>query len=236
MDGDKVIPCDRLNFHFVPRLWAYSDTNREAINEHFTNKRRGRPKMWNGRVLVAYEHTVREGVCVGSYLETDFASFDAWRDWGRPPAGIFDCFSAAVVRTGDGAFLTGVMGPDMANAGFIYFPCGTPDPGDIVNGRVDLEGSALRELREETGLEPQELEPLPGWLVVFSGSWIMHAKILRSRRAADDIRAQILDHLSAQTEPELADICIVREPADIDPMMPPFVTTLLRHMWAAPIV
>ena len=88
----------------------------------------------------------------GAFLQTDFASFLAWRDWGFPEAGVTNCFSMGALRTSDGAWLMGVMAPHTAGAGKIYFPAGTPDPGDIVDGRVDLAGSVIREVAEETGL------------------------------------------------------------------------------------
>ena len=114
---NEVIAVERLDFRFVPRLWSYADDNRAAIDAHFAAKQRAKPAMWNGRVLIAYEQSVTDGVSRGAYLETDFASFDAWRDWGRPPAGVVDCFSAAVVRSGDGAYLIGVMGAHTAGVG-----------------------------------------------------------------------------------------------------------------------
>ena len=63
----------------------------------------------------------------------------------------------------DGAFLLGVMGPHTINAGRIYFPCGTPDRSDIVGGKVDLDLSVRRELKEETGLDVAEFTAEPGW-------------------------------------------------------------------------
>jgi hypothetical protein len=36
-------------------------------------------------------------------------------------------------------------------------------------------------------------------------------------------------HIAGDQHPELADIRIVRGPADFDPMMPPFVTAFLSH-------
>jgi 8-oxo-dGTP pyrophosphatase MutT (NUDIX family) len=227
----KVVPIERLEFQFSPRPWTYADANRGALDAHFAAKQRTRPAMWNGRVLAAFEHSVGEGVSRGAYLETDFASFDAWRDWGHPPAGVLDCFSAAVVHSSDGAFLTGVMGAHTANEGRIYFPCGTPDLDDIAGACVDLEGSALRELKEETGLDPDELEAVPGWLAVITGPVVLHAKLMRAPQSAEALRRRILQHLASQPQPELADIHLVRSPADLDRKMPLFVSVLLRHIW-----
>ena len=91
--------------------------------------------------------------CSGAYLETDFASFIAWRDWGFPDTSRAQLLSpSAALRSADGAFLLGVMGAHTATAGQIYFPAGTPDPNDIDGDTVDLERGVIRELIEETGL------------------------------------------------------------------------------------
>ena len=124
------------------------------------------------------------------------------------------------------------MGAHTANAGQIYFPCGTPEPIDVVDGRVDLEHSARHELKDETGLDFEDLDPEPGWLSVRLHTWAMVAKVLNAREPAEALRRRILGHLASQAQPELADIRIVRGPADLDPMMPPFVSVFLRHMWA----
>jgi hypothetical protein len=59
-------------------------------------------------------------------------------------------------------------------------------------------------------------------------------KRLRARETAADLRARILANLAHEPQPELDDIRIVRGPADLDPMMPPFVTAFLRHVWSIP--
>lgn len=226
----KVVPITRLEFRFAPRPWPYADVHRAEMAAHFAARKRANPALWNGRVLVAYEHGVTDGVCRGAFLETDYASFMSWRDWGRPAAAAIDCFGAAALQAADGAYLLGVMAPHTANAGQIYFPCGTPDRGDIVDGRVDLEHSALRELKEETGLTADELYAEPGCFVVFSGPMVMHAKLLRAREPAAALRDRILRHLASQRRPELCDIRIVRGPADLDPRIPPFIGAFLSHM------
>ena len=105
-------------------------------------------------------------------------------------------------------------------------------PDDIVGDRVDLDLSVRRELKEETGFDVAEFTAEPGWTSVFDGSLIAHIKVLRSRDSAAALRQRALDHLARERQPELADIRIVRGPADVDPAMPRFVTAFLARRFA----
>lgn len=227
-----VIHIDRLELGFAPQRWAFADERRAEIDAYFEALQREKPAIWNGRVLLMHEYTVADGVFRGRYLETDYASFAAWRNWGLPPAGVRDCFGAAAVVAADKAVLLGVMGSHTFNAGLIYFPCGTPDPDDIVDGKVDLDLSVRRELKEETGLDASEFVAEPGWTMVVDGPLIAQIKVLHSDKPAAVLRAQALAHLASEPHPELSDIRIVRGSADFDPAMPRFVTTFLASRFA----
>ena len=231
-DTPSVMHIDRLELAFAPRPWPYAAEKRGAIDEFFSALQRKVPAIWNGRVLLLHSQSLADGVFRGAYLETDYASFAAWRAWGRPPAGVHDCFGAAAIIAADGAILLGVMGEHTAQAGRIYFPCGTPDPNDIVDSRVDLDQSVQRELKEETGCDIAEFTTEPGWTAVFDGSLIVQIKLLRSGEGADALRARILKNLARQKQPELADIRIVRGMSDVTDAMPRFVTTFLVQRFA----
>ena len=88
-----------------------------------------------------------------------------------------------------------------------------------------------RELEEESGLAAADVRADAGWHAVFVGPRIGMMKILRSDESAEALRARILTWLTRQERPELADIRIVRGPADLDPKMPPFVAAFLHEMW-----
>ena len=151
-----------MSFRFL-RSRGFSPIERRAeIDAYFEGLRQEKPAIWNGRVLLLHHQEFAGGVLRGEYLETDYASFAAWRHWGRPSASVRDCFGAAAVMGRDRAFLLGVMGPHTFNGGKIYFPCGTPDPDDIVDGKVDLSHSIQRELKEETGFDIAEFESEAG--------------------------------------------------------------------------
>lgn len=225
----SVMHLDRLELSFTPKPWAYAMERRGAIDEFFVSLQCKVPAVWNGRVLLLHRQSLADAVFSGEYLETDYASFAAWRAWGRPPAGVHDCFGAAAIVAGDGAILLGVMGEQTAQAGRIYLPCGTPDRNDIVDGRVDLDLSAQRELKEETGLDAAEFTAEPGWTAVFDGSLVMQVKVLKSGEGAKVLRARILDHLAHEKQPELADVHIVRSASDFTDAMPRFVTAFLAQ-------
>lgn len=227
----EVIRTARLELLFRPKIWTFANERRTDIDAHFVRLQKAKPELWNGRVLLAHEHSLSGGVFRAALLETDYASFRAWRDWRAADAGVCDCFAAAAIRTADGAFLLGEMGNHTANAGQIYFPCGTPDPSDIKGGLVDLDGSVARELTEETGLSVSEFSAEPGWFTVIDGSLIAHIKLLHAGEAAEALRARIVEHLKRETQPELADIRIARSSADFDAMMPNFVTAFLAQQF-----
>ena len=227
-----IVHHDRLELTYAPKPWPFAQERRAEIDAWFAARQRENPALWNGRVLLLHDYAVRDGLFRGRYLETDFASFTAWRDWGRPPAAIHDCFAAAAILAADGAFLLGVMGPHTANAGYAYFPCGTPDHDDIVGDRVDLDVSVRRELKEETGLDIAEFAAEPGWTTVFELPLIAHIKVLRSRQSAKQLRARILAHLAREKQPELSDIRIVRSPADFEPAIRGWVTAFLVQRFA----
>ena len=234
-EENVVHHVDRLELSFSPKPWPFAIERRAEINAVFAQLQRDKPDLWNGRVLLLQDAQFADGVLRGAYLEADYASFAAWAKWGRPDVGIRDCFGAAAVIADDGAVLLGKMGAHTFNAGQIYFPSGTPDPDDIHDGMVDLEFSIRRELKEETGLDASEFTAEPGWSIVLEGLLIVAIKVLRSSQSAEALRARMLAHLASERQPELADIRIVRSPADFVPEIRHFVRVFLSHRFGSPV-
>lgn len=222
----------RLDLRIVQKPWPFAIERRAEIDAFFAEQVRQKPSMWNGRVLVLDGYTVADGLFRGEFLETDYASFAAWGHWGWPAADVRDCFGAALIVSADDAVLLGVMAPHTFNAGAIYMPCGTPDLGDIRDGKVDLDFSVNRELREETGLGIAEFASEAGWTVVEQGALVCLIKVLHSTESARTLRERILAFNAREAEPELSDIRIVRSEADFDPAIRNFVKVLLAKRFS----
>jgi hypothetical protein len=179
-----------------------------------------------------HRYAIASDTLRGSFLETDYASFHAWLVWGRPPADAYDCFGSAAVQGSDGAFLLGQMAAHTANAGRVYFPCGTPDPSDIRDGVVDFDHSTSRELLEETGLDVAEFKTDPGWIIVEEDARVVAYKILRAPEPGASLQQRVEKHMAKEVVSELAAVTLVRGPADLVPAMPGYVTAFLRNVWS----
>jgi 8-oxo-dGTP pyrophosphatase MutT (NUDIX family) len=228
----SVVPIDRLEFTFAPWSWPFAHERRAEIDAYFARRCEGSPHIWNGRVVLARGYRIVGRSLVGTCFETDFASLLAWRDWKFPDPSVTNCFAMGALRSSDGAFLLGVMGPHTANAGLVYFPAGTPEPNDVSGGRLDLAGSIVREVAEETGLTAQDYAAEEGWHAVPAGPRLALMRVLAAPAPAEDLQCRIRDHIAREEKPELADIRIVRGPGDFEPMMPPFVTAFLDHCFS----
>jgi 8-oxo-dGTP pyrophosphatase MutT (NUDIX family) len=232
IDAVEIADLKRVEIAVEPWSWEFAHARSAQIAAHFAELQRERPALWNGRVLLMHRCTVAGDRLRGACFETDYASFLAWRDWGFPDAAVANVFAAAALQGADGGYLLGEMAPSTANAGLVYFPCGTPGPEDIgARGTLDLAGSLRRELREETGLAIDTLAAERGWRFVRDGRFFGLVKRLTSRHSAEQLRAQILRHIAGERQPELADVRIARGRADLDARMARFAVAFLRHVW-----
>jgi 8-oxo-dGTP pyrophosphatase MutT (NUDIX family) len=222
-----------LDLAVRPIVWPFAEERRAEIAAHFAEKQRERPKIWNGRVLLGRDPVFTDGHFTATYFETDFASFLAWRDWGIPDKAVFNGFGMGALRTSDGAFVMGEMAQHTANGGRIYFPSGTPDLDDVRGDTLDISGSVVRELEEETGLTAADYRAEPDWHCVVSGPTIAMMQIINLDMPGDVARARIEANLAREAEPELSAIHLVHGMGDLTPSMPRFVTAFVEQQFAS---
>jgi 8-oxo-dGTP pyrophosphatase MutT (NUDIX family) len=232
----ELITVSSVEARLAPFDWPFPREREAEIAANWAAMTADKPAIFNGKVLLQHRGAVSGDRFVCDYFETDYRSFLGWSRLGHPPtpgAVLRNGFAMAALRSGDGAFLLGVMGAHTVNAGKVYFAAGTPDRDDILpDGTVDLAGSTLRELEEETGLTPEEVVVKRGWTLAFSPHKVALLRNVRIDLPATAARALMLDRIARQDEPELSDIAIVRGPADIDPArMPPFMQDYMRDVF-----
>jgi 8-oxo-dGTP pyrophosphatase MutT (NUDIX family) len=234
MQQPRITKVTAIDCAFEPMAWAWADREAAAIDAHWRRRRAANPAIFDGRVLLLHRGSIEETTFRGAYLETRFSRFLAWRDFGCPDRTIRNCFAMAALMSDDGAYLLGEMAATTANPGRVYFPSGTPDPSDLIRGKVDLEGSVRRELEEETGLSPSEVVFESGWILVMDAAGVACMKPVRVPGSATAIARRITANLTAQIRPELAGVRIVRRFEDLDGLdMPRLTEAYLRYLLGA---
>ena len=167
----QIFQADRLDCRLVEHRLELSGAEERRIEELWRERkkrkpgaiRRTRPSRSAGR---RRRRRLRATNASGRVFRGALSRLLAWKQFGQPDWGVFNCFSAPALRSSDGAFVAGEMAQDHSQPGRIYFPCGTPDREDVVGDRVDLTGCLIRELAEETGIEIDESDLAPVWRIV----------------------------------------------------------------------
>jgi 8-oxo-dGTP pyrophosphatase MutT (NUDIX family) len=98
---------------------------------------------------------------------------------------------------------------------------------------LDISGSVVRELEEETGLAPGEYESDPDWHCIYTGPAVAMIRMLRVDMPGEALRERIVANLASQREPELSAIHVVRGVSDLTSAMPRFVTAFLEAQFAS---
>ncbi|MFM9973329.1 MAG: NUDIX hydrolase [Beijerinckiaceae bacterium] len=230
MNTVTMTRLERIEALYEPVDWAFAREQRSEIEAHWRKISAEKPALFNGIVLMQHRWSLDKGIYRTAYAPVDYASFTAWIRFGQPGTPRRNGFAMGALRAADGAFLLGVMGPHTFNAGKVYFPAGTPDMSDVTSANeVDLATSAIRELTEETGLLPEELQIGSHWTLVTESFRCAFMKSVQVNHDADTARKLILKRLKQDTDGELSDIVIVRSPADInEAMTPDFAKAYMR--------
>jgi 8-oxo-dGTP pyrophosphatase MutT (NUDIX family) len=97
---------------------------------------------------------------------------------------------------------------------------------------LDLVGSLGRELFEETGLDIDVCQVEPGWTLVRDGGFVALMKRVIVNESAERLRANIMQHLANEAQPEFTAVRIVRRPADVDPVTSRFFAQYLMAEWS----
>ena len=224
---------ERVDAVFEERDWPWARTHAGEIAHVWDQARRTRPEMFDGEVLLATAtHGAGEGLAL-RFFPVRFSAFFAFKQAGFPDETVLNVFAMAALRCGDGRFLLGEMGAHTANPGQVYFPSGTPDRSDVTPElTVDLAGSVLRELAEETGLKPPS--------DALAGHWHMLRKtgqiaLMRPIGLPDDSAEELTRvrrTLAAQQEPEFVAVSALSpQAASADPRLPGFMRAYMT--WCA---
>lgn len=175
--------------------------------------------------------TIESGRFVGECFETEFKSFLWWREHDRPDRDVFDFFGTAALHSSENWLMLGRMAAHTASAGYLYPPCGSPTPSDYCDGALDLDGSLIREVLEETGITLAR-EQLNAGYIISDGARIVYVRPVRIATTASRLALEIAGFIADQPNSELDHVCFVKRAGDLDEMkVPPFVTIYVKHIF-----
>lgn len=198
--------------------WTYAANHREVIDAHWTMAVASNPNFFNGIVHVLTQLAWNGENVAATLMPVEFKTFLYWRDEGFPAeARVRDGFGSALIRSCEGHIVLGRQRPGNINEGLAYLPGGFIDPRDEgENGTVDIAGSIVRELAEETGLGVGEITAVPGFIVTQTGPHVSFAVVFNSQLTSNELSKRIEAHIASEQEPELAEPVVLRSPADME--------------------
>lgn len=211
--------------------WPLAARDQAAIVSHWERRRAACPSLFNGAVYLFRDHEIEAGRLSGTLFKTDFRTMLYWRSLPFATSDVVrEASGAALIRSADGHLLFGRQAPGQLNSGRIYPPSGVIDADDAAAGWIDIDGCIVRELGEETGLAPGDLQRVPGYVVAPAGVHVAIGVEWRSALTAEALRARIMRFIEGQEAPELDDIVIVRDAADCTEDMPVHARAFARGL------
>jgi 8-oxo-dGTP pyrophosphatase MutT (NUDIX family) len=220
----------RVEARLVRHDWNWAESARPEIDRNWDRRRESKPAIFDGRILMVASTRLEGDLMRVDFFETSYRNLLAHMDLGAPDASVSNGFGMGALTGRDGGFVLGIMADHTANAGKLYFPCGTPDLSDVLpDGTVDLSRSILREIHEETGLGANDCALGAGWVVVRQPPRTAFMRQVDLAFAAEEAANRIRAHMASEGQPELAEIVVLRGAAALnDSRMPDFLPAYFR--------
>jgi hypothetical protein len=230
----KIMSVTEAEISLSDHCWSFAQAHATQIEAHWQRRTAEQPNLFNGDILLMHNWSWVDGRFHGQCLITEFKSFLYWREHKRPDGAVTDFFPAAALHSQEGWLLVGRMGRHHSSAGQIYLPCGALHTADVYDGKVDLDGNILREIREETGLALRRAELGPPILILDGAGRLVYVRPVKLQRPAVQIVKKIQSYLTRATDPELSEIIVVKGAADVcKTAMPSFTVAYIEQAFAA---
>lgn len=126
-----------------------------AIEADWQNRHAANPRLYDGETVLGTRLVINAGQLHATCRVIRYAGLLHFL--GLPQAqaagmAYRHVYAWPALVSSDGCAIMGRMAAHTANAGRIYFPSGSLEAVDFVDGIADLEANMARELAEETGL------------------------------------------------------------------------------------
>ena len=230
----QIMSVTEAEISLSDRCWSFVQVHATQIEAYWHRRTAEQPKLFNGHILLLHNWSCVDGRLRGQCLITEFKNFLYWREHKKPDAAVIDFFPVAPLHSQEGWLLVGRMGRDHSSAGRVFPPCGALHTDDVDDGKVDLDGNILREIREETGLALDRTELGPSILILDGAGRLVYVRPVKLQRPAVQIVKEIQSYLGHATNPELSEIIVVKGAADIcETAMPSFTVAYIEQAFAA---
>ncbi|MBO6716763.1 MAG: NUDIX hydrolase [Rhizobiaceae bacterium] len=207
---ERVFQVSDVDVRLAGEPLAFEAANRDAIAANWQAELEANPALFNGRSVLLSSLALRDGRLVGRCHEIGYSTLLYWLKH-RETSASEHCFAHAMLISSDGALVAARMAAHTVNAGKVYFAAGSFEPEDFQDGRADVDGNMIREVREETGLDLSALQPDPGYLAYSASIGTAIFRRYRLTERADEIAEQVRSFIAAEVEPEITEPVIIRD-------------------------
>ncbi|MFD1199513.1 NUDIX hydrolase [Brucella gallinifaecis] len=221
---NTVYEIDRVDVEVLPGSLDYGQVHKLAIAENWQRECQLNPTLFDGEIYLAPEARLEGRSFAASFYRTSFATLMYWRK-DTQPVKPWHIFGVGVMVSADGHLMAARMSSHNAVAGRVYFPAGSIDDNDIVDGRANYENNMAREVFEETGVNLGDARREEKIHLVMADRSIALFRRYYFDLSTADLLKRIETNLALQAVPELAEIIPVTKAGAMGQATPSYVRT-----------